>query len=86
MRCTVLGGGSWGTALGVQLARVGHETVMWDRNEDRCNAINRDHKNPRYLKDVRLPDALRATSDLAEATAGADLWSRSCRRTPCAGC
>src|SRR5687768_736567 len=73
MKCTVLGGGSWGTALGVQLVRVGHETVLWDRHPDRCDAINRDHKNPRYLKDVRLPDGLRATPDLADALAGADL-------------
>lgn len=73
MRCTVLGGGSWGTALAVQLARVGHATVLWDRHSDRCEAINRDHRNPRYLKDVRLPDALRAVPDLAAAVDGADL-------------
>ncbi|MEZ4237124.1 MAG: NAD(P)H-dependent glycerol-3-phosphate dehydrogenase [Myxococcota bacterium] len=73
MRATVLGGGSWGTALAVQLARVGHETVLWDRNPDRCAAINADHRNPRYLRDVRLPDALRAESDLAAASARAEL-------------
>ena len=73
MRATVLGGGSWGTALAIQLARNGHDTVLWDRNPDRCEAINRDHKNPRYLKDVLLPDALRAQPDLAEATAHAEI-------------
>jgi glycerol-3-phosphate dehydrogenase (NAD(P)+) len=73
MRATVLGGGSWGTALAVQLARVGHETVLWDRNPDRCLAINRDHRNPRYLKDVPLPHQLRAESDLPGATTGADI-------------
>lgn len=73
MRCTVLGGGSWGTALAVQLARQGHDTILWDRNADRADAINRDHKNPRYLKDVRLPEALRATADLGAASAHAEL-------------
>ncbi|MCB9688597.1 MAG: NAD(P)-dependent glycerol-3-phosphate dehydrogenase [Alphaproteobacteria bacterium] len=73
MRCTVLGGGSWGTALAVQLARVGHDTVLWDRNPERCDAINRDHRNPRYLKDVTLPTNLRAEPDLAKASRHGDL-------------
>ncbi|MEZ4320970.1 MAG: NAD(P)H-dependent glycerol-3-phosphate dehydrogenase [Myxococcota bacterium] len=73
MRCTVLGGGSWGTALAVQLARMGHDTWMWDRNPDRCAVINRDHRNPRYLKTVELPPNLTAHADLAESTAHADL-------------
>src|SRR5690349_21468412 len=73
MRCTVIGGGSWGTALGAQLARVGHDTVMWDRHPERCEVVNREHKNPRYLKDVRLPPSLRATPDLQEAVAHGEL-------------
>jgi glycerol-3-phosphate dehydrogenase (NAD(P)+) len=73
MRCTVLGGGSWGTALAAQLARVGHETLLWDRHPDRCAAINRDRRNPRYLRDVPLPEGLRAVPDLAEAVGQAEL-------------
>lgn len=73
MRCTVLGGGSWGTALAVQLARVGHDTTLWDRNPDRCDAMNREHRNPRYLREIRLPDKLRASPDLHEATESAEL-------------
>lgn len=73
MRCTVLGAGSWGTALAAQLARVGHTTVLWDRNEERCAALNRDHKNPRYLRDVPLPRELVASPDLVESVRGADL-------------
>ncbi|MCB9679325.1 MAG: NAD(P)-dependent glycerol-3-phosphate dehydrogenase [Alphaproteobacteria bacterium] len=73
LNCTVLGGGSWGTALAVQLARQGHDTWMWDRNPDRCAVINAEHRNPRYLKEVPLPGNLRAESDLAKATAHAEL-------------
>lgn len=73
MRCTVLGGGSWGTALAIHLARLGHETVLWDRHDDRCAAMNRDHRNPRYLKDVTLPDALRAESDVRAAVRDCEL-------------
>lgn len=73
MECTVLGGGSWGTALACQLARRGHDVVMWDRNADRCDQINREHKNPRYLKTVALPNNLRASPDLADAVGRARL-------------
>lgn len=73
MRCTVLGAGSWGTALAVQLARLGHETVLWDRNPDRCEIINTQHRNPRYLTHVELPPSLRAESDLQEAVERAEL-------------
>lgn len=73
MRATVLGGGSWGTALAVQLARVGHDTILWDRNPERCAALNRDHKNPRYLREVVLPRELRAVPALDEAVGHAEL-------------
>jgi glycerol-3-phosphate dehydrogenase (NAD(P)+) len=73
LACTVLGGGSWGTALACQLARRGHDTVMWDRNPDRCEAINREHRNPRYLKGVALPENLRASPDLAASAAHGQL-------------
>ena len=73
MRATVLGGGSWGTALATQLARVGHDTVMWDRNPERCEHINAHHQNPRYLKGVDLPESLKASADLEGAVSRAEL-------------
>ena len=73
IRCTVLGAGSWGTALAVQLARMGHNTVLWDRHPDRCETINREHVNPRYLRSVQLPSALRAESDLQASVEHAEL-------------
>ena len=45
MRCTVLRAGSWGTALAVQLARNGNDTVIWDRNPERCAVMNEEHRN-----------------------------------------
>lgn len=71
--CTVLGAGSWGTALAVQLARLGHDVVLWDRNPARCEAIDREHKNPRYLTQVDLPPSLRASADLAASVERARL-------------
>ena len=71
--CTVLGAGSWGTVLALQLARQGHRTTLWDRNPDRCASINTHHRNPRYLTDLPLPEDLRAEADLHAAVSGADL-------------
>lgn len=70
---TVLGGGSWGTALACQLARMGHPTLLWDRNAERCGHINAHHTNPDYLKGVTLPVTLHATHQLDEALDGASL-------------
>ncbi|MBA2322089.1 MAG: NAD(P)-dependent glycerol-3-phosphate dehydrogenase [Deltaproteobacteria bacterium] len=73
MRATVLGAGSWGTALAIQLARVGHEVVLWDRNPGRCDVMTETRRNPRYLREISLPDGLVASPDLHAATARAEL-------------
>jgi glycerol-3-phosphate dehydrogenase (NAD(P)+) len=70
---TVLGAGSWGTALAALLARHGYPTVLWGRNAEQVEAIDRRHENTRYLPGIALPESLRATTDLAAAVAAADL-------------
>ncbi|AXA84916.1 glycerol-3-phosphate dehydrogenase [Lysobacter oculi] len=67
----VLGAGSWGTALAALLARQGHAVTLWGRDGDIAAAIDQRHENPRYLPGIALPDALRATTDLAAALQGA---------------
>jgi len=53
-RIAVLGAGSWGTALASVLARKGHETVLWGRDEETIAAINAKRRNPRYLPDIAV--------------------------------
>ncbi len=69
----VLGAGSWGTALAALLARHEHPTVLWGRDAAVVAAIDTRHENPRYLPGIELPQALRATTDMAAALAGCDL-------------
>lgn len=69
----VLGAGSWGTALAALIARHGHPTVLWGRDPAVTSAIADRHENPRYLPGIALPEALRATTLLAEALTAADL-------------
>jgi len=73
LKIAVLGAGSWGTALAALMARHGHSVVLWGRDAQATDAIDRLHENPRYLPGIALPEALRATADLAASLQGADL-------------
>ena len=72
-RAAVFGAGSWGTAFALVLADAGHEVTIWGRRPDLCAAINETHENPDYLAGITLPEAIRATSDPAEAAQDAEL-------------
>ena len=69
----VIGAGSWGTALSMMLADAGWRVRLWARRSETAEAIQRDRRNPRYLSAFTLPDPVTATSDLAEAVAGAGM-------------
>jgi glycerol-3-phosphate dehydrogenase (NAD(P)+) len=79
VRCTVVGGGAWGTALADLLARNGHETQLWAFEEDVVSAVNDRHANPRFLPGAALSPNLLATASLSQALAGAQLV---CMATP----
>jgi glycerol-3-phosphate dehydrogenase (NAD(P)+) len=64
---TVIGAGSWGTALAIQLAREGHPTELWGRDGARLDAMRRTRRNERYLPDAAFPDTLQVTNDLRQA-------------------
>jgi glycerol-3-phosphate dehydrogenase (NAD(P)+) len=69
---TVLGGGSWGTTVAT-LAAANAPTVLWARDPEVSREVAEQHTNTKYLGDRRLPTGLRATSDLPEALANADV-------------
>ncbi len=66
-----MGAGAWGTALAKVLADAGNGVTLWARRQELTDEINTTHRNPDYLGDVELPTSIRATSDSAEALAGA---------------
>jgi len=69
----VMGAGSWGTAFALVLADAGNEVRLWGRRSELCDAINAKHENSEYLPGIELPAAITATSDPADALAGADI-------------
>ena len=71
-RVAVLGAGSWGTTLaGMLCGRV--PTVLWARRPEIAAHVLGHHRNPDYVTDLVLPDALLATGHLEEAVEGAEL-------------
>ncbi len=67
VRCAVLGAGSFGTCLAILLAEKGHQVDLWARDEHLVDAIATGRRNPRYLTDFALPDAIRPTASLEQA-------------------
>src|SRR5207249_11875893 len=67
MRVAVVGGGSWGTALGIHLARAGADVRMWAREPEGAEGLARSHRNPIYLTDIECPARLTATTDHVNA-------------------
>ncbi|KAJ8604369.1 hypothetical protein CTAYLR_002567 [Chrysophaeum taylorii] len=67
LKCTILGGGSFGLAMACVVARGGADATLLLRNKEHAKALNENHTHPQYLNDVRLPETIVATTDAAEA-------------------
>ena len=66
----VLGAGAWGTAVAKVIAEKEKDVVIWSFEETTRDDINQRHINSRYLPDIELPPALRASSDIEEVVEG----------------
>lgn len=66
----VIGAGSWGTALALQLARNDRPVRLWGRDKEQVAAMQRDRVNARYLPGVPFPDMLRVFGDITECLDG----------------
>jgi len=66
---SVLGAGSYGTALAFCLARNGNPTLLWGRDEKHIQALAESRENARYLPGATFPDALQVDADLESVVA-----------------
>jgi glycerol-3-phosphate dehydrogenase (NAD(P)+) len=69
---TVIGTGSWGTALAMVLADNGLDVKIWGRSRETIDEINQYHRNEKYIKNVELPENIVGYLDLKESLEGAD--------------
>lgn len=72
-KVSVLGAGTWGTALAIQLAENDNEVTLWSKLPREIDALRADRKNVPNLPDAVLQDSVILTTDLKEACTGKDL-------------
>ncbi len=73
LRVTVLGGGSFGTAMANTAVRNGCDTMIWIRDQTVADEINATHINKRYLPNFNLEANLKAESNLEKAVRDRDI-------------
>lgn len=71
-KITVLGAGSYGTALAICLARNGHKTLLWGRDANQVEDMVSARENTKYLAGCSFPESLEPISDLASAVKASD--------------
>ena len=69
----IIGAGSWGTALAVNLARNNHEVTIWSIMEDEINMLNEYREHLDKLPGVKLAETMKFTTDLESAIKGMDM-------------
>src|SRR3989344_363460 len=65
MKISILGGGSWGTALAVQLAKNKHQVKIWEFFEEQARKMEHERVCP-LLPEVRLSDNIFVSSKMEE--------------------
>ena len=73
LKITVLGGGSFGTAMANLSAKNGCDVTLWVRDKRSVRAMQKTHINKKYLPDHKLDERLQFTHDLATAVKDKDL-------------
>lgn len=50
VRVSVIGGGAWGSSLALHCGRKGHEVMVWAREPEVVESINKEHENTMFFK------------------------------------
>ena len=69
---TVIGAGSYGTALAIALSRNGSPVTLWGHNSKQMNHLEAIRENQYYLPGIRFPESLVIEADLATAVSHSD--------------
>lgn len=69
---TIIGAGSFGTALAIALARNGHNVLLWGYNSQHIKKLQEQRCNQVYLPDIRFPENLFLETSLETAITASD--------------
>ncbi|MGL5100764.1 MAG: NAD(P)H-dependent glycerol-3-phosphate dehydrogenase, partial [Fusobacteriaceae bacterium] len=69
----VIGAGSWGTALGLTLAKNGHKVTMWEYNMEQCKKMKEEGENRKFLPGHLFPKNLTVTNVSENLLGGMDV-------------
>ena len=72
-KISIVGAGTWGTALAKIIAEKHEDVVLWAHEPEAVSSINETHRNALFLKDFDLPPHLKATGDFQAALADRDV-------------
>lgn len=67
----IIGSGSWGSAIGIHLAKMGHNVKMWAHSRDEADNIN-INRETKYLPGIKMPENIYCTTDYKEAIDGTE--------------
>ena len=67
----IIGSGSWGAALGIHLANLGHNVKMWSFNDEEKDLINRERKC-KFLPNAVIPENVECSNNFEEVIEGTD--------------
>lgn len=73
MKISVLGAGSWGTALAVLLCKNGHEVTLWSIDQREVAMIDEKREQIEKLPGVRIPDCIAVSNDLEISMQGKEM-------------
>lgn len=70
---SIIGAGSWGTALSLLLHKNGHNVTIWSIVKEEIEMLEREHEHKDKLPGVKLPEDMKFTTDLEGAITGRDV-------------
>jgi len=65
MKISVIGSGSWGTAIAVMLGNMGHSVILWSYNSAESENLRKIRENVPFLPGISIPETVEFTSDIA---------------------
>ena len=71
-KIAIIGSGSWGVALAIHLAKMGHSIKIWSYMEEEADFINKERKC-KFLPGVNIPEGVRCTTSYEEAINGSEI-------------